>query len=116
MKTAIFVFFVFFSSLTYGASGKICFGKNYSKIAGEHGNSVYLKIDKSDEIYFNVNYAGPATAGLDLNLEHNIEIYYEGMLVKSWQLNFSKLGQNQVVIWRSAGSWRMKPVDVGECE
>jgi hypothetical protein len=96
--------------------GKVCFGKNLAKPLSEHTDRVYLKIDDSDKLYFNRPHNGPVLAGLDINKNHTVKVYFDNQLVRSWPLNFSEQGSHSVIIWRSAGSWRMEPSDESKCK
>lgn len=91
--------------------GKVFFGKNLAKPASEHTDRLYLKINDSKKLYFNRKYEGPVMENLDLNKDHIIKVYFDDQATISWVLNFSKLKTKSVVIWRSAGSWRMKPLE-----
>jgi hypothetical protein len=96
-------------------AGKVCFGKNLAKAYSEHTDRLYLKINDSNKLFFNQKYTGPVIRDLDVNRVHMIKVYFDNQLVKSWPLNFSRLHTNSVIIWRSAGAWRMEPVDSFEC-
>jgi hypothetical protein len=91
--------------------GKVYFGKNLAKPASEYTDRLYLKIDDSEKLYFNRKHKGPVLENLDLNKDHIVKVYFDDKIGRSWKLNFSKLKTKSVVIWRSAGSWRMEPLE-----
>jgi len=91
--------------------GKVYFGKNLAKPASEYTDRLYLKIDDSEKLYFNRKYEGPVLENLDLNKDHIVKVYFDDEIGRSWILNFSKIKTKSVVIWRSAGAWRMEPID-----
>ena len=92
-----------------GNGGNVFFGINLAKALIEHTDSIYLKINDSKKLYFNKNYQGPVLENLDLNKDHIVRVYFGEKIAQSWILNFSKLQTQSVVIWRSAGAWRMDP-------
>ncbi len=96
--------------------GKVCFGKNLAKPYSEHTDRLYLKIDDSQKLYFNESHKGPVLKNLDVNKDHMVKVYFDDQLSKSWPLNFSKLNTQSVIIWRSAGSWRMEPTLGSKCK
>jgi hypothetical protein len=96
--------------------GKVCFGRNLAKVYSEHTDQLYLKIDDSKKLFFNSPHDGPVLDNLDLDQDHMIKVYFGDQLVSSWPLNFSHLNTKSVIIWRSAGSWRMEPVDESRCQ
>lgn len=91
--------------------GKVFFGKNLAKPYSEHTDRIYLKIDDSKKLYFNRKQEGPVLENLSLNKDYIVKIYFDDKIVQSWILNFSKLKSKSVVIWRSAGSWRMEALE-----
>ena len=91
--------------------GKVYFGKNLAKPASEYTDRLYLKIDDSKKLYFNRKREGPVLENLDMNKDYIIKVYFDDKIGSSWILNFSKLKTKSVVIWRSAGSWRMEPLE-----
>jgi len=97
-------------------SGTVCFGKNLAKPSSEHTDRLYLKIDDSEKLYFNRPQNGPVLANLDINRTHMVKVYFDDQLGKSWTLNYSKLNTQSVIIWRSAGSWRMEPNKAFDCK
>lgn len=99
------------SSFANDNAGKVFFGKNLAKPASEHTDRLYLKINDSEKLYFNRKYEGPVLENLDLNKNHIVKVYFDDEIGRSWVLNFSKLKTKSVIIWRSAGSWRMEPLE-----
>ncbi len=97
-------------------TGRVCFGKNLAKVYSEHTDKLYLKIDDSKKLFFNRPHDGPVLDNLDIDQDHMVKVYFEDRLASSWQLNFSRLNTKSVIIWRSAGSWRMEPVDESRCQ
>ena len=91
--------------------GKVFFGKNLAKPASEHTDRLYLKINDSKILYFNRKHKGPVLENLNLNKDHIVKVYFDDEIGGSWILNFSKLKSTSVIIWRSAGSWRMEPLE-----
>jgi hypothetical protein len=118
MEKHILLLFFLFSTSAFASEnlGKVCFGKNLAKPYSEHTDRVYLKIDDSDKLYFNGPNDEPALEDLDINKNHMVKVYFDNHLVRSWQLNFSKIGSHSVIIWRAAGSWRMEPADESKCK
>jgi len=96
--------------------GKVCFGKNLAKPSSEHTDRLYLKIDDSEKLYFNRQHTSPVLDNLDINTDHIVKVYFDDQVSISWKLNFSKLNTQSVIIWRSAGSWRMEPAEVSTCK
>ena len=91
--------------------GKVFFGENLAKPYSEHTDRIYLKIDDSEKLYFNRKQEGPVLENLSLNKDHMVKVYFDDKLARSWILNFSKLKTKSVVIWRSAGAWRMDALE-----
>jgi hypothetical protein len=117
IKHMLLLFLLFSTSAAASDElGKVCFGKNLAKPHSEHTDRVYLRIDDSNKLYFNRPNDGPVLASLDINKNHMVKVYFDDQLVRSWPLNFSKLGSRSVIIWRSAGSWRMEPVEESKCK
>ena len=77
--------------------GKVCFGKNLAKPTGEHTDSLYLKIDDSEKLFFNRKYDGPVISDLDLKSDHLVKVYFDDEMGMSWKLNFQKLNTQSVV-------------------
>ncbi len=98
-------------SLANDNGGKVFFGKNLAKPASEYTDRLYLKINDSEKLYFNRKHDGPVLENLDLNKDHMVKVYFDDEIGSSWILNFSKLKTKSVIIWRSAGSWRMEPIE-----
>ena len=98
-------------------TGIVCLGENLAIPLDEHTQRLYLKIDDSPKIYFLSSFNPPliVVEGLDLKSSHNIYVFFEGKIAQSWKLNFRQLGAKAALIWRSAGSWRMEPIDAGLC-
>jgi hypothetical protein len=91
--------------------GKVYFGKNLAKPASEHTDRLYLQINDSEKLYFNRKYEGPVLENLNLTKDHIVKVYFDDKIGRSWILNFSKLKTESVVIWRSAGAWRMERIE-----
>lgn len=98
--------------------GVVCLGGNLSKVAAEHTERLHLIINDSQKIYFTHPYSGPVTIkrNLKLNKEHMVKVIFDGNVVQSWKLDFRSLNSTSVLIWRSAGSWRMEPNIGGKCQ
>lgn len=96
-------------------SGSVCFGKNLAKPASEHTDRLYLRIDDSTKLYFNHPHRGPVLSGLDLDVVHKVEVYFDDQLAQSWIMDFRKLNTKSVLIWRAAGSWRMDTIEASKC-
>ena len=118
MKNAIMLKYIIFALLIFSTSvlandnvGKVYFGKNLAKPSSEHTDRLYLKINDSEKLYFNRPHKRPVSENLDLNKDHIVKVYFDDQIVISWILNYSKLKTQSVIIWRSAGSWRMEPVE-----
>jgi hypothetical protein len=116
--TIAFLLILFISSTVRANdfSGKICFGHNLAKPYIEHTDSLYLRIDGSQKLYFNKVREGPVLDDLDLDMDHVVSVYVDGELGVSWRLNFRQLKTGTVLIWRSAGSWRMEPIQASQCK
>lgn len=97
--------------------GTVCLGKNLSKVSSEHSDRLYIKIGDSSRIYFLRPYSGPGIVlkNLDIKKDFSVSIFFDDEVTQSWKLNFSKLKTESVLIWRSAGSWRMEPNKVSTC-
>ena len=89
--------------------GKVFFGENLAIPLSEHTDRLYIKINDSEKLYFNRKHEGPVLENLDLSKDHMVKVYFDDKIAQSWILNFSKLKTQSVIIWRSAGSWRMDP-------
>jgi hypothetical protein len=109
-KAAIIVLMLSISALASDNGGSVFFGKNLAKPASEHSDRLYLRIDDSEKLYFNRKCDGPVLENLDLNDDHIVKVYFDDEVGQSWTLNFSRLEARSVVIWRSAGAWRMEPI------
>ena len=110
IKKIILVLLIFSANAAAsGDMGKVFFGKNLAKVSTEHTDRLYLKINDSEKLYFNRKHEGPVLEGLDLNKDYVVKVYFDDRIVQSWVLNFSKLKVQNLVIWRSAGAWRMEP-------
>ena len=96
-------------------TGSVYFGQNLAKPFDEHTDRIYLKIDNSEKLYFNRKYDGPVLENLDLNKDHDVKVYFDNKVVQSWILNYSKRKTHSVLIWRSAGSWRMEAIVNSNC-
>lgn len=53
---------------------------------------------------------------LDLNKVYRAKVHFGGKVVRSWDMDFRKMGVDMVYIWRAKGAWRMQPVSNGRCE
>ena len=117
IKHIIFVLLIFSTSVLANDNvGKVCFGKNLAKTSSEHTDRLYLKINDSEKLYFNRPHKGPVLENLDLNKDHIVKVYFDDQIVISWILSYSTLKTQRVIIWRSAGSWRMEPVEESICK
>lgn len=94
--------------------GFACLGKNNAKV---HAERVYLRIDDSQEIYFGARESKPpiVAKALSLNDDHQVKVYLDDQLVRSWSLSFAQLGSSGVLLWRSAGGWQMEPISEELC-
>jgi hypothetical protein len=99
-------------------TGTVCLGVNQAKSASEHTEQLYLTVNDSPNIYFARPFNGPRVVAqnLDINKNHTIKVYLNNALAQSWVLNFSNLGSNSVLIWRSAGAWRMEEMRSSSCK
>ncbi len=110
-KFIIFLFIVFSASVSANDNiGTVYFGENLAKTLSEHTDRLYLKIDASENLYFNRQHSGPVANNLDINTDHMVKVYFDDQICHSWKLNFSKLNTHSVIIRRSPGAWRMEPV------
>jgi len=96
--------------------GKVYFGNNLAKPHSEHTDRLHLIIDDSEKLYFNRSHEGPVLNDLDINIDHMVKVYFDNQLGSSWVLNFSKLKTQSIIIWRSAGSWIMEPLEESTCK
>ena len=92
------------------------FWEDLAKPSSEHTDRLYLKINDSEKLYFNRPYKGPVLENLNLNKDHIVKVYFDDQIVISWILSYSKLKTQSVIIWRSAGSWRMEAVEESKCK
>jgi hypothetical protein len=97
-------------------TGSVCFGANLAKPISEHTDRLYLKINESKKLYFNRKYKGPALKNLNLDTKHMVKVYFDDQITTSWPLDFKILNTNSVLIWRSAGSWRMDSIKTIKCK
>ncbi|MDH5178295.1 MAG: hypothetical protein OEZ39_09210 [Gammaproteobacteria bacterium] len=106
------------SILAVEPTGTVCLGSNLAKPYAETTHRLYLRIDKSEKIFFPVNYAGDRVVVKDLALDkkHRVYVYFDDEVVVSWKLDFNKLQTDTVVVWRAAGSWRMDAVKRSDCK
>ena len=106
------------SPLAEEMGGIVCLGNNLAKVADEHSRRLHLQIDDSSNIYFKKPYNGPelVVKDLSINNNHTIKVYFDGNVVQSWKLNFAQLNTKSVVVWRSAGSWRMDTIEASSCK
>jgi hypothetical protein len=112
LKLAVLILLLFSTSVFANENtGSVYFGKNLAKPLDEHTDKLYLKIDNSEKLYFNRKHDGPVLENLDLNKDHAVNVYFDDKVVQSWILNYSKLNTHAVLIWRSAGSWRMEVLE-----
>lgn len=88
--------------------GEVRFGGNLAKPWNEHSDKLYLIIGNSERLYFNRLKNSSVLSSLDTQVDHVVKVYFDSQLAESWILNFSALKTRCVVIWRSAGSWRME--------
>jgi hypothetical protein len=117
IKPVIFILLIFSTSVSANDHvGKVCFGKNFAKPSSEHTDRLYLRINDSEKLYFNRPHKGPLLENLDLNKDHIVKVYFDDQIVVSWILSYSKLKTQSVIIWRSAGSWRMEPAEESICK
>ena len=112
MKSYIIFMLLLFSISAFADNdmGRVFFGKNYAKPLSEHTDRLYLRINESAKLYVNRRDEGPFLEDLDLNADHVVSVYFDDKIVQSWILNFSDLKTREVLIWRSAGAWRMAPL------
>lgn len=115
---AFFLASINMASSANEVKGTVCLGQNLAKPADEHSRRLHLTIDDSQNIYFEQPYDGPRfiARDLDLHKEHLIRVHFDNQVVKSWTLNFSKLKGNSVLVWRSAGSWRIEKNEASSCK
>jgi hypothetical protein len=115
MKYYIATALVIFPCLS--GAGEVCLGNNLSKVAEEHTHLLQVQVDDLPPAYFARPYLGPTKIANDLNetITHSIKVYFNGKVVKSWLLDFNSFATGSVLIWRSAGSWRMDSNEAGKC-
>lgn len=112
-----FIILLFISTIVLANNnvGKICFGKNLAKSLDEHTDKLYLKVDNSDKLFFNHPHEEAVLNNLDITKNHIVKVYFDDQLCESWILNFSKLKTQNIIIWRSAGSWHTQSVSTSVC-
>lgn len=111
-NTFLLIMFLVFAT-SVGASpntGSVYLGKNLSKSLSEHTDRLYITIDNSPQIYFNTSSTEPVMENLNLDQNHIVRIFFDDQQVESWIFNFSQLNTKAIIIWRSAGAWRMEPI------
>ncbi|WP_027362399.1 hypothetical protein [Desulfospira joergensenii] len=109
-KYIIFIAILFSASVWANDNvGKVYFGENLAKTLSEHTDRLYLKIDDSENLYFNRQHSGPVIGNLNIHTDHMVKVYFDDQICESWKLNFSKLKTQAVIIRRLPGSWRMEP-------
>jgi len=98
------------------ASGSVCLGPYLGKVRIEHEfQRLYLRIGESGKIHFDPSQKTRIVLNnLDLHKTYSVKVFFDAKPVESWALNFDKLKSVMVIIWRSAGAWRMEPVE--KCE
>lgn len=91
--------------------GSVCLGRNLSVVLSEHSERLHIKVGDSPPIYFYKPQPPPriVVRGLDTNQRHLVEIYFDGKVVQSWQLDFKEMESNMVNLWRAKGAWKMVP-------
>lgn len=97
--------------------GLVCLGSNLAKPADEHTKRLFLRIGDSEKIYFLASYDPPkvVASGLNPDAVHTVEVYFDGVRVQSWPLDFKALGARGALIWRGPGAWRMEAIDPKAC-
>jgi hypothetical protein len=120
LRATLFILLVCFINIVSSAElkGTVCLGKNLAKSLSEHSDRLYLKIDNSEKFTFERPYSGPTVVmdNLALNKDYMVYVYFDDEIVQSWELNFSKLQTESVLIWRAAGSWRMESNQASSCK
>ena len=121
VNRALIIFAVLLPSQSLSAEeagGIICLGNNLAKVADENSRRLHLQVDDSSNIYFTKPYNGPTLVekGMSVTSDHTIKVFFDGDVVQSWTLNFERLNTNSVVVWRSAGAWRMDAIDASLCK
>lgn len=99
-------------------TGGVCLGPNLTKALELPRERLFITIDNSEPLYFDSQNSQPHLVldGLSLDSPHMVKVHFDGQIVKSWVLDFKKLGTPLVLIWRAAGSWRMEPVTADRCD
>ncbi len=99
------------------ATGFVCLGRNLAKVSTERSERLYLRVDDSPKIYFADPYEGPriVVRDFDVNTDHLVKVYFDDEVVQSWKFSFDRLKTRAVLLWRSAGAWRMEAIEVGSC-
>lgn len=113
----LFIFAPFYSQANE-PGGSVCLGKNLSVVWDEHTERLHITIGDSPKIYFNIPRNSPRIVAKDLdkNANHTVKVYFDGHVVQSWNLNFSNLETDNVLIWRARGAWRMEPMQNRDCK
>jgi hypothetical protein len=97
-------------------SGSVCLGPHLGKVREKNEfQRLYLRIGDSGEIHFNPSQNARIVANnLHPHKTYRVTVYFDSKPVNSWPLRLDTLKSNMVIIWRSAGAWRMEPTD--KCE
>ena len=122
MKILIRFIVLFFISFPVFAlaedKGSVCLGPFLSVVWYESSTRPYLTIgDYGPFHFYQENQQSRLVAeDLDLNRTYKVKVHFGGRVVRSWNLNYDKIGSDRVCIWRDKGAWRMEPIENSKCE
>jgi hypothetical protein len=109
----IIFFIVFFPSFAHAEdTGSVCLGPFLSVVMYEPSIRPYLSIGNYGPFYFDQEHQSSRLVLEDLDLKkvYKVKVHFDGKVVSSWNLSFSRIGSDRVCIWRDKGAWRMEPI------
>ena len=94
--------------------GEICLGEVLNKALLEDGweKKQTIQINMGEKISFE-NRPKIVASGLDVRVNHQIKIYFEGDQLSSWKQRFAP-GTSKVKIFFKPGYWRAESLKPGE--
>ena len=98
--------------------GSVCLGPFLSVVWYEPSTRPYLTIGNYGPFHFEQGNQPfrLIVEDLDIKKVYRVKVHYDGKVVRSWNLNFEKIGSDRVCIWRDKGAWRMEPIKNSKCK
>jgi len=115
----IVLFFISFPVFVLAEDkGSVCLGPFLSVVWYEPSARPYLTIGDYGPFHFKQgNQPSQLVAeNFDLKKVYKVKVHFDGKIVRSWSLNFDKIGSDKVCIWRDKGAWRMEPINNSKCK